>query len=193
MERQFIQDSDFSKVPFLPGVYSWYYPLIIFENDTFDSFYSRISFFLDYSQFGQEDGFSIISSTSKWREWELTIKSKINPAKTLKNNWLEIKENQNLRNAIEKSSVMFQPLYVGCAKDLSKRIKDHIDGKTGFSDRFIVLCKEYKKKYPNQNYPFGAFELERLHLSFDVLQTKKEATLFEKFVQTITDPNLSKA
>jgi hypothetical protein len=185
-----ITNGDFSLLPNMPGVYNWYYPFKIFNSDTYEDFHQRVSFFLEYSMLDQGEGL-FFRKESKWREWHLTLKTKILAEKSLNNKWDIIKSESYLVQKIEESSMMFQPLYVGCAQDLSKRIQEHLSLKTGFSKRFKVLCEEFKVNNPTSILPYGAFEIEHLHLTYTVLDDKKHITMFEDVIQSFSNPILS--
>jgi len=187
-----IQDGDFSNIPSHPGVYSWYYPLRIYADDEYLDFHKRVTFFLEYSLLDQGKGLEFNNKTN-WRQWEINLKTKISPKTTINKKWDQIKNNDTLVDTILKSSIMFQPLYVGCAKEgLATRIQSHLNGRTGFAKRFLEACDEYKKANPSTSYPFGAFEIEKLHLTYTILSNKKDVEPFEDIIQSFTNPNFSK-
>jgi hypothetical protein len=190
MNRFYIQNRNFDDIPNKPGVYNWYYPFIIFDNDSYNDFHNRVSFFLEHSMIDQGVGLQFKNSTN-WRLWEINLVTKIKPKKELEFKWETLKSNINLRNTIANSSVMFQPLYVGCAENLAKRITAHRTGKTGFSKRFKTLCDLFEKQYSLQKCPVGAFDVDSLHLTYTVLNSVEEVPIFEDVVQSFSDPILS--
>lgn len=189
--RVYISNGDFNDVPSTPGVYNWYYPLRIFENETFEEFYSRITFFLEYSLLDQGSGLRF-HNKNNWREWELSLKTSIIFSSTLKNNWETVKSNRHLRKIIEESSFMFQPLYVGCAKEgLSKRINTHLQGRSDFAKHFSNACKRYMEKKSLKSLPLGSCEIEHLYLSYFSLPNKQHVGVFEKLIQSFSNPIFS--
>jgi hypothetical protein len=192
MHRHFVLNSDFRNIPSVPGVYNWYYPLRIYEEDTYEAFHSRVTFFLEYSLMNQGNGLKF-STKNTWRQWELNLKTSIVQNSSIKKRWNEIKLNRHLQKIILDSSVMFQPLYVGCAKEgLSKRIQSHIEYRSEFATRFREACDLYKSQNVGLNFPFGAFEIEHLQLSYTVFNSKSDVIIFEDIVQSFSNPNLSK-
>jgi hypothetical protein len=193
MQRFFILNSDFKNIPSVPGVYNWYYPLRIYEEDTYEEFHSRVTFFLEYSL--MNEGSSLrFSAKNTWREWELNLKTSIIENLSLKKRWSDIKSNSHLCKVISDSSIMFQPLYVGCAKEgLSKRIASHLEHRSDFATRFIKACDTYKSLNPNSNFPYSAFEIEHLHLTYTVFENKSDVNIFEDVVQSFSNPIFSKA
>jgi hypothetical protein len=190
MNRFYIQNSNFNQIPNKPGVYNWYYPFIIFDNDSYEDFHTRVSFFLEHSMIDQGTGIQF-QKTTNWRLWEINLITKITPKKELKFKWEILKSNTKLREAIASSSIMFQPLYVGCAENLAKRITTHRSGKSGFSKRFKDLCDLFEKKYSPQKCPIGAFDIDSLHLTYTVLNSVAEVPIFEDVVQSFCNPILS--
>lgn len=190
--RTFISNGDYSNIPSLPGVYSWFYPLRIYLDDEYEDFHNRVSFFFEYSLLDQGNGLEFTNKNT-WRQWEINLKTKIIEKQSLKSKWSIIKENHHLRQVIEDCSFMFQPLYVGCAKEgLSKRIQSHLAGRTDFANRFNQTKNTFKERYPESITPYGAFEINNLYLSYIVLNNKSEVTIIEDVIQSFSNPNFSK-
>lgn len=133
-------------VPNKPGIYAWYFPLIIYDSDSFNSFYQRVNYGINF--FRPENPGSMSINRFRSVEFDLKIDA-IFP--NLESKWDRIKATDSwddLKNFIFNSSTLIQPIYVGQTINLNQRISQHLGSdnmnKNTFSNRFLEYMKMEK-------------------------------------------------
>jgi hypothetical protein len=187
----FITDSDFGIVPDKSGVYAWFYPMRIYEVDTYDSFFYRINYFLNYSLMTQSNEVFIDQKVNEsWKEYKLlfTMLGKTNEG--LKKKWDTLKYDKEFVRGVLELSFWNSPLYIGKGDNLNTRINQHCNGQTDFSKRFAKVCSDFEyKKDPDFRFS-SSLILSDLLLSYSTI-TKIKNENIEKLVQLSAKPNFS--
>jgi hypothetical protein len=194
MVTKYIFDSDFSSVPDARGIYSWFYPIIIYEEDTYDSFIHRIRYFLNFSLFTNESKkVMVFKQEDAWDRFELVFQLEGKTSNEIKRNWNTIKHDEEFKRCVLESSFWNRPLYVGKAQNLFSRIDQHQSGQSGFSKTFQKACENYNFN-GNKEYRFASsLSIKHLMLSYTILNfTESRIETLEKILQQTTKPNFSK-
>lgn len=139
----FLTRSSFSQAPAVPAVYAWYYPLRVSTYDLRE-FMLEVLSVMSYD--AKSEGETRLESTltTTWRSYrlELAAATEIGPTpagfvETWKNACEE--DFDRLRMDLMRLSLFMPPLYVGKTNNLSRRIREHLEGRPparGFHERF---------------------------------------------------------
>jgi len=186
----FISDSDFSDVPDKSGVYAWFYPMRIYDLDTYDSFFHRINYFLNYSlKTNMSEVFIDELVKEHWSTYQLTVSSLGKTDSVLKKNWDSLKNDSDFKNTVLELSFWNTPIYIGKADNLNIRINNHCNG-SDFSKRFDKACKKYEfKKNPDFRF-VSSLNVQNLLLSYSTIPIHLSENL-EKVIQLSSRPNFS--
>lgn len=187
-------ENDISEISELPGVYSWYYPLKIRTNNLL-GFLDEIKYVFSYDS--KSDGFPLQSQNIEftWEKISLEIRkylkdSDIKNNSNFQNTWKNItNDNQRLDNfrlALYKTSILMPPLYVGKAKNVAARIREHLAGGTGLAKRYNKFISQYSGKEENLLYK----NLKDLLVSVVYLKNDEEdELLLENILKFIARPS----
>jgi hypothetical protein len=194
MTTNYIIDGNFNAVPEARGIYSWFYPIYIYEEDTYDSFLHRVRHFLNFSLLTSDSREIIVfKEEDAWERFELSFRIDGKHNKIIQKNWNSIKIDKEFKRCVLESSFWNRPLYVGMAKNLSNRVDEHQNSITNFAKRFNQSCEKYNY-LGNPDYRFhSSLSIKSLLLSYTVLDFKdSHIDSLEKILQQTTKPNFSK-
>jgi hypothetical protein len=144
----FLNSTNFDKAPASPAVYAWYYPLRV-STDRIHDFMNQIGAVLAYDS--KNGGRFSDSATfgGSWRDFTATFS--INDFSgqipdTFIRAWNRAlaSDKDQLRRDIMLCSVLMPPLYVGKTLNLSRRIREHIEGRPPHQD-FHARFSRYAK------------------------------------------------
>jgi hypothetical protein len=193
MNTNYIVEGDFSLVPESRGIYSWFYPIIIYEEDTYDSFMHRIRYFLNFSLDTMESSMWLtFSKENAWEKYKLNFHIEGGDSDTIKKHWSMIKSDSEFKKSVFESSFWNRPLYVGKAENLNSRINQHQNGVSDFSKRFKLACDNYNFKNDPDFRFSSSLSTRNLLLSYTVLNyDESHLVSLEKILQYTTKPNFS--
>ncbi len=133
----------FSDIPTSPGIYAWFYPLRL-SDDELTSFIKEMNMVLKFDSFAGGTAVGTAEIEFAWRR--VGIEATLTPktaqlACSVEDSWKKIRSDPEARTKFEKmllrSSVLMQPLYVGKAKNLQRRCAQHRKGgERTFRSRF---------------------------------------------------------
>ncbi len=193
MITRYLKEGDFSLIPETRGIYSWFYPIVIYEEDTYESFMHRIRYFLNFSLDTMESRkWMTFTKENSWEKFHLVFEIEGTNSDSLKRNWNKIKLDPEFKKSVFESSFWNRPLYVGKAENLNSRINQHQSGVTGFASRFKEACDAYTFNN-NPDFRFASsLSMRNLLLSFTVLNYDESHLIsLEKILQFTTKPNFS--
>ena len=188
-----ITDGDFSLVPELRGIYSWFYPIRIYDEDTYESFMHRVKYFLNFSMLTNESSkLMVFEQNDTWERFELTLQVESRINKIVKRNWDSMKCDDEFKRAVFESSFWNRPLYVGKADNLNNRVLQHQNCVSHFSRRFSAACDNYSFN-GNSDYRFAtSLSINNLLLSYTTLPFSTQILeSLERILQQTTKPNFS--
>lgn len=144
----FLTRNNFSQAPPKPAVYAWYYPLRLSTHDM-KEFIEQVLSVLAYDAKSEGEMSLTGSLSSTWRDYRFDI-STITDSILIPPNFLRYWENackadfDQLRSDLMRLSLFMPPLYVGKTNNLSRRIQEHIEGRSsnrGFHQRFAKFAE----------------------------------------------------
>jgi hypothetical protein len=194
MNTKYITNSDFTIIPETPGIYSWFYPIRLYDQDTYESFFHRVQFFLLFSIKTNDSIIqNILHDSNTWEELQISLGINYRENKTLKKDWAKLKKDKEFKHSLLQSSFWNRPLYVGKADNLNRRINDHIEGRSDFNERFNNACEKYNFNN-NADFKFSsAFSFRNLLLSYTIFpKDNLTVSSLEKTLQITSRPNFSK-
>jgi hypothetical protein len=145
-EIGFYTKETFDKIPDVPGVYAWFYPLRVLTEDPY-KFIQEVNLILNYdsSVNGKPSKKALVEFQWETIDIDLGINSKKPNLGDCLKIWQKAVESKvkfdQLRRTIMKASIFMPPLYVGKTVHLRKRCLEHIKGKDGAND--------FNKRYCN--------------------------------------------
>lgn len=209
-----IKDGNFDLLPSLPGVYSWFFPLVVYNEDTLESFFSRVEYVLKYRNYNYASNENLSYEEMQIQKFEnifafgkteiykkdFLLKLKEEYASSWESLRIDEVAWKNFKNQLLDASIYLKPLYIGKADNLRNRINQHINYRT--TNSFGFRFEQYIKKMPpflglnnkNMSGLVGSVNVNDLHLS--VLPFKDELKsennkLIEKLLQHLIQPNFS--
>lgn len=194
MNTRYITNSDFTIIPETPGIYSWFYPIRLYDQDTYESFFHRIQFFLLFSLKTNDSIIqNILHDSNSWEELQISLGINYRENKSLKKDWAKLKKDQEFKHSLLQSSFWNRPLYVGKADNLNRRINDHIEGRSDFHLRFNNACEKYNFKEDSDFKFSSSFSFRNLLLSYTTFPNDNlTLSSLEKTLQITSRPNFSK-
>ena len=131
-----------SQIPEAPGVYAWFLPLYLYNNNLSELLRVLYDVLL-YDSNSKGIPTQRVPVNFKWDVLRLTVK-KGNPPSEMSemdqkkwNALLESKEgSEALQKILMEASIFMPPLYVGKTKDLRQRYNQHVTGKTNDENNF---------------------------------------------------------
>jgi hypothetical protein len=160
----------FDHVPEEPGIYAWFYPFRLTSEKTVVQFLTELDYINEFDP-KREGGFSIeADAETAWDIYALKVARRTKRIETenrrFEEIWQEIKRDdasrEEFRKELYKSSILGRPLYVGKASNLYVRIQQHLNGKSGFANRFAAHVEAAKRA--GLEVKFGARKIEDLLL-----------------------------
>ena len=149
----YFYEANFDKVPAVPGVYAWFYPLRVLSRKKEDLVrtVTEVQKLLCYDAGLQGKPRGASSVQLSWSSWELS--AQLEPqlfelTKTFSSKWNLIAESEVLFSEFQKSllkaSILMPPLYVGKANNLNIRCNQHQNGSgnNDFHDRFQNFAEQ---------------------------------------------------
>jgi hypothetical protein len=193
MVNNYITDGDFSLVPESRGIYSWFYPIRIYDEDTYESFIHRVKYFLNFSLFTNDSNrLMVFEQRDQWEKFQLIFQVESRHNKIISKNWNVIKQDNDFKRAVFESSFWNRPLYVGKANNLNLRINQHQSGVTTLSSRFQEACSNYSFN-GDADFRFAtSLSMKNLLLSYTTLSfSDSHLVSLERILQQTTKPNFS--
>lgn len=208
-----ITDGFFDNIPNKPGVYAWFYPLFVYEDDTLNSFFKRVEYVISYNGVKREvDDMDEVCSVMRFANSTAFNKTEIIKKDffrylndTYAEIWDLLKGNPQrwteFKNQLLAASIYLRPLYIGKADNMLLRINQHLNNQRGINS-FAHRFEEHMKKMPliyGENFKImsgldGSVNMSDLHLSYiefnDELHTNTNK-LLEKILQHFIQPNFS--
>ena len=158
-EIGFYTKETFEKIPDVPGVYAWFYPLRILTKNPYE-FIREVNLILNYdsSVNGKPSKRELVEF--KWETIDLSLD--INSKEPDLDNFMEIWEKaaesetkfDQLRKLIMRASIFMTPLYVGKTVQLRRRCFEHItgnDGKNNFNKRYSGFAEKNNIRFNSIN------------------------------------------
>lgn len=148
----FYTTDNFDKVPTLPGVYGWFYPLRITTSDLND-FITQVNLVLNYDSTTLGKPVKNSELIFSWQRLNVTAEltdPQINISNFIStwNSLFKSDRFDEFRKIIMKSSIFLPPLYVGKTTTLYNRCFQHING-DGSSNSFNTRFTKYANSVPN--------------------------------------------
>ena len=132
----------FENVPPAPGAYAWFYPLRVTTHDL-QAFLDEVRLVHLYDARTKGKPQYEAAGRLGWSEVNVSVllENPSSPAgKVATKTWAALVSDaerfDSLRRTLLRSSLLMPPLYVGKTNDLRNRCGQHLDGRTGFADRF---------------------------------------------------------
>lgn len=213
-----IRDGDFSSVPSRPGVYAWFYPLFVYENDSLMTFYNRVKHALKFRATRQSEIKVFFDSEEEQKFYHyfknersfsysefLFSESMSDPSDLHCEQWDNLRDKPNewleFKKQLLAASIYLKPLYIGKAMNLSQRINQHLNyvqHTNNFGNRFEKHMRELKGLIGHNNQQMygleGSIFVRDLHLSFVPFNDQFDDQfnqLYEKIIQHLVQPNFS--
>jgi hypothetical protein len=187
---------NFDKIPNVPGVYAWFYPLRI-TTMILEDFLDQVNVVLNYDSNSLGKPVHNAKLLFSWEEIMLSAEvanAKI-PISTIRSSWDSICQSQNFENfrrIIMKSSIFLPPLYVGKSKCLHDRCQQHINGRNS-GNNFNSRFENYARAIPHatsknvSDLLFVCVKTEELSESTDDVEG-----LIETILKYLAKPKYSK-
>lgn len=134
---------NFDEVPSNPGVYAWFYPILL-PDETRDSVTKDVTTVLNYDSKTKDTPQEEIDFEFSWRKTKVKVGNypKYNHSKSLLSKWNDVISDNKSALHLEKillvSSILMPPLYIGKANNLNERCIQHINktDNSSFRHRF---------------------------------------------------------
>ncbi len=193
MITNYITDGDFSLVPESKGIYSWFYPVRIYEEDTYESFIHRVKYFLNFSMLTNDSNkIMVFEQKDAWEKFELIFQVETKHNAVLSKSWNSIKRDEDFKRSVFESSFWNRPLYVGKADNLNLRVSQHQNGMSSFSQRFQLACDNYSFNGEPDFRFASSLSIKNLLLSYTNLTfSETHLVSLERILQHTTKPNFS--
>lgn len=153
-EIGFYTKETFDKVPTVPGVYAWFYPLRITTKDP-HAFIREVNTVLNYDASTEGKPIAVLNEDKAikfaWKTIDLNLE--LNFKKPNLDNFISIwnealkseKTFHHLKRVVMKSSIIMPPLYVGKTTNLYVRCAQHINGNDrgkNFHSRYVEFVNK---------------------------------------------------
>jgi len=150
-ELGFYTKDTFDYVPSVPGIYAWFYPLIITSREDPIKFIQEVNTILNYDSLTRDLPIQNARLEFAWKNIHLNIM--LNYKDPTMGKFLEIWDMASsdeeyfdlLRRSVLKASIFMPPLYVGKAKSLYRRCQQHLlgrDDENNFHRRFTTFARK---------------------------------------------------
>lgn len=145
----------FDKIPQVPGVYAWFYPITPPSKEIND-LEIELSSILNYDSKLKGEKNSKGDVEFNWKKIEVSLSEKPNKEFTsnAKNQWDQFKNDKNIFRDLQKimlvASILMPPLYIGKTQNLRERCRQHRrsndNDSNNFNNRFEEFTKNKKLK-----------------------------------------------
>jgi len=198
-----------NSIPEESGLYAWYLPVHIWDNNiskTLDFFQKAMLYDSGVGGGGKNIGKSIREEdlTFTWDRISVVLEKKSSARRQNFESWDRLQDNEEyynlIKEAIMKSTILSRPLYVGRSKNIRNRYGQHVSGRTKFYERFSQFVEEYNKnsldKDPNDikiNLKVSDLVFSALPIGSDLESDDEEiTTLIESILMNIVQPPFSR-
>jgi len=146
------QKTNFDDIPDTSGVYAWFYPIKV-KSLELDKLFDEINKVYFYDSLKAGPPHDTVSIDFSWRKIEIDVCEKTNQTSSnlpqdIYTSWETISKNDEkftiLRKILMASSILMPPLYVGKAKRLDERCRQHRKSR-GEKGTFKTRFEEYAK------------------------------------------------
>jgi hypothetical protein len=143
-----------SSIPDLSGIYAWFVPLWIVDDDI-ETFISLISNYYLYDPIVEGIAQKTLCADFNWESYQVQLKKGVSksvfPSKEIVLQWKDMmkdeKKKEAFSNALMEASIFMPPLYVGKADNLRDRYNQHVSGKTiSEKNTFYKRFSSFKEK-----------------------------------------------
>jgi len=198
------------RIPEESGLYAWYLPFHIWNGDISKAvnFYQAAMLY----DSGVGDKNKQFESTGKakrenefkfnWDRINVSLEKLPSTRRTDFSNWNKLKADKesykSIEEALMKATILSRPLYVGRSKEIKVRYNQHVQGKTGFSERFKAFMDDFNHNIKTESDKrinlkvdgllFAALPIGNVLEGFDDPTTK----LIESVLMNIIQPPFSK-
>jgi hypothetical protein len=150
----------FKDVPIEPGIYAWFYPLRIID-DNLNQLVEEINFIFNFNHDSESEDTAKTETEMGWRKYTVETKfTEISKNHSLFSSWNSFIEEytsqqeylddcekfNDLKRIIFVSSIFLPPLYIGKTNNLNRRCREHVDG-IGSDNVFHRRYNEYASKH----------------------------------------------
>lgn len=146
----FYTRQNFDRIPALPGIYAWYYPLRV-TTRSLDHFLSDSHTVFEYDAEANAEASGSCEVNYSWTTHQVKLQSKPRRRQLSdhhKHAWqqafVEQEDTDVLRAVLMKATLFTRPLYVGKTQNLARRAHQHITGETdvnSFNRRFTEYAR----------------------------------------------------
>jgi len=132
---------NFDDVPDAPGVYAWFYPILL-PDENRESVTKDVTTAFNYDSKVKDTPQDEKEFEFAWEKTKVRISNHPNyeHSDTLESKWNDLIGNDESALHLEKillvSSILMPPLYIGKSDNLNTRCSQHINTKSRFRDRF---------------------------------------------------------
>lgn len=196
----FTKETNF-KIPESPGIYAWFIPLWILDDDI-ENYINLITKFYLYDPIIESTATKSMSADFNWESSEIKLTKKVPknilPSHNVKMQWDEMINNKNKREtfsqALMEASIFMPPLYVGKTDDLKERYYQHIEGETisnknTFHNRFNLFAKKNDLHFKVSDLVFACIKTDT-----EISESLRENNLnwlLEQVVMSLCRPTFS--
>jgi len=199
-----------NSIPEESGLYAWYLPVHVWDNDIFKTLdFIQKAMLYDSGVGGSEKniGESIREKNLvfNWDKVKVILEKKSGCRRTDFKAWEKLKSNEKdydlIKEAIMKSTIFSRPLYVGRTKNMKDRYGQHVKGQgSKFYERFNRFIEEYNKNNISKNSNEKKIPLKVSDLVFATLpigsviesHDKEITELVESILMNIIQPPFSR-
>jgi len=190
-------------IPTSPGIYAWFIPLWMYNNDVYDlvelvqgaMLYDSDSRQRDSQYQGESERAGEIDFN--WDLIEVKLKKRFKlknlpDLKQFKKLSQDIEARDSLFESLMKASIFTKPLYIGRADNLSARYVQHVDGvvdKNIFHTRFKEFMEQSNVKLDVDDLLFACIPITQN--SNDILKERNLTTMLESILMNIVHPPFS--
>jgi len=198
------------KIPNESGLYAWYLPFHIWDGDIFKAvnFYQAAMLY-DSGVGGANTQFQSPGQAKReaefqfnWDRINVSLEKLPSSRRTDFSDWNTLKADKesykSIEEALMKATILSRPLYVGRAKDIKDRYNQHVNGKTGFYERFSAFIHDFNHNIKTESDKmitlkvpdllFAALPIGNVLERFD----KPTTELIESVLMNILQPPFSK-
>lgn len=189
----------FDKVPRLPGIYAWFYPLRVTTKDPF-AFINEVNTILNYDAFVEDKPYINTSNELSWERFLINFKREykepnLDNFMNIWNTAINSESTYNhLRRIIMKASIFMPPLYVGKTVNLFNRCSQHRNGNdinNNFSKRYSDFTNKHNLKNNKVSDLLFVTISTKEELEFDDYIEDTES-LVEEILKHLSKPAYSK-
>lgn len=158
------------EIPAAPGVYAWFVPLWLYDQDL-DSFVSTLQSYFLYDPHQKKVAETEVEAHMHWSTLHVNLRRRANTNITddTREKWNQMcahpSQKEAFSQALMESTLFLPPLYVGKSDNLQDRYNQHVEGrgceKNDFHNRFQTFSQQTQLKIRVSDLLFVCVKTER--------------------------------